>query len=204
MTPGSFLGPSGEGYVRFALVPTEDECTRAVELLAASSERRARSARSIVRWEQIDEMWEAGGSTRGRGGNSPPRRRRDPRRRADGDGWVVNEWVKKAILLYFRLRKIEPMEVGALQFLDKIPVKSRLRRPRRPRRAARRRPLRVVPPEGVRPDARLREHRRLGRAAHDGRHLGHRRLLRADRRGRAPRGRRRDRRRARAAAGARR
>jgi 2,3,4,5-tetrahydropyridine-2-carboxylate N-succinyltransferase len=41
-----------------------------------------------------------------------------------GDGWVVNEWVKKAILLYFRLRKVEPMEVGGLRFLDKIPVKS--------------------------------------------------------------------------------
>jgi len=40
------------------------------------------------------------------------------------DGWVVNEWVKKAILLYFRLRKVEPMQVGALRFLDKIPVKS--------------------------------------------------------------------------------
>jgi len=39
-------------------------------------------------------------------------------------GWVVNEWVKKAILLYFRLRKVEPMEVGGLHFLDKIPVKS--------------------------------------------------------------------------------
>jgi 2,3,4,5-tetrahydropyridine-2-carboxylate N-succinyltransferase len=39
------------------------------------------------------------------------------------DGWVVNEWVKKAILLYFRLRKVEPMEVGGLHFLDKIPVK---------------------------------------------------------------------------------
>ena len=43
--------------------------------------------------------------------------------RADG-GWRVNEWVKKAILLYFRLRKVEPMEVGDLHFLDKIPVKS--------------------------------------------------------------------------------
>jgi 2,3,4,5-tetrahydropyridine-2-carboxylate N-succinyltransferase len=41
-----------------------------------------------------------------------------------GDAWVVNEWVKKAILLYFRLRKVEPMEVGALHFLDKIPVKA--------------------------------------------------------------------------------
>ena len=38
--------------------------------------------------------------------------------------WVVNEWAKKAILLYFRLRKVEPMEVGGLRFLDKIPVKA--------------------------------------------------------------------------------
>ena len=33
VAPGSFLGASGEGYVRFALVPTEDECARAVETL---------------------------------------------------------------------------------------------------------------------------------------------------------------------------
>ncbi len=33
VAPGSFLGRSGEGYVRFALVPTEDECRRAVEIL---------------------------------------------------------------------------------------------------------------------------------------------------------------------------
>ena len=38
--------------------------------------------------------------------------------------WIVNEWTKKAILLYFRLRKVEPMEVGGLHFLDKIPVKA--------------------------------------------------------------------------------
>jgi 2,3,4,5-tetrahydropyridine-2-carboxylate N-succinyltransferase len=37
--------------------------------------------------------------------------------------WAVNEWTKKAILLYFRLRKVEPMEIGGLHFLDKIPVK---------------------------------------------------------------------------------
>ena len=40
------------------------------------------------------------------------------------DGWTVNEWVKKAILLYFRVRKVEPMDVGGLHFLDKIPVKA--------------------------------------------------------------------------------
>ena len=38
--------------------------------------------------------------------------------------WVVNEWAKKAILLYFRLRKVEPMDVAGLHFADKIPVKA--------------------------------------------------------------------------------
>ena len=33
VAPGSFLGRSGEGYVRFALVPTQEECERAVEIL---------------------------------------------------------------------------------------------------------------------------------------------------------------------------
>lgn len=33
VAPGSFLGASGEGYVRFALVPTLDECRRAIEIL---------------------------------------------------------------------------------------------------------------------------------------------------------------------------
>jgi succinyldiaminopimelate transaminase len=33
VTPGSYLGEAGEGYVRFALVPTEDECREAAERL---------------------------------------------------------------------------------------------------------------------------------------------------------------------------
>ena len=41
----------------------------------------------------------------------------------DGE-WTVNEWAKKAILLYFRLRKVQPMDVGDLHFLDKIPMKA--------------------------------------------------------------------------------
>ena len=104
----------------------------------------------------------------------------------DGE-WVVNEWVKKAILLYFRLRQMEPVEVGPFEYHDKIPLK----------RDYAERGVRVVPPAtarygsflspGVDADAELREHRRLGRPAHDGGHLGHRRLVRADRRGRAPR-----------------
>ena len=34
VSPGSFFGPSGEGYIRFALVPTLDECERAAAILA--------------------------------------------------------------------------------------------------------------------------------------------------------------------------
>jgi 2,3,4,5-tetrahydropyridine-2-carboxylate N-succinyltransferase len=41
----------------------------------------------------------------------------------DGDGWRVNEWTKKAILLLFRLRDLEPMEVGPFEYLDRIPLK---------------------------------------------------------------------------------
>jgi acetylornithine aminotransferase len=33
VTPGSYLGAAGEGYVRVALVPSEEECARAVEIL---------------------------------------------------------------------------------------------------------------------------------------------------------------------------
>ena len=39
------------------------------------------------------------------------------------DGWVVNEWTKKAILLLFRFRDMEPVEVGPFEYLDKVPVK---------------------------------------------------------------------------------
>jgi 2,3,4,5-tetrahydropyridine-2-carboxylate N-succinyltransferase len=38
-------------------------------------------------------------------------------------GWTVNEWVKKAILLYFRLRPTETIEVGPMEYRDKIPLK---------------------------------------------------------------------------------
>ena len=37
-----------------------------------------------------------------------------------GDEWVVNEWAKKAILLFFRLQKLEPIEVGPYVYHDKI------------------------------------------------------------------------------------
>ena len=42
--------------------------------------------------------------------------------RIDGE-WVVNEQAKQAILDYFRLRQVEPIEVGPFEYLDKIPLK---------------------------------------------------------------------------------
>jgi len=41
-----------------------------------------------------------------------------------GENWTVNEWVKKAVLLYFRVRKMETMHAGCMEFHDKIPLKS--------------------------------------------------------------------------------
>jgi 2,3,4,5-tetrahydropyridine-2-carboxylate N-succinyltransferase len=40
-----------------------------------------------------------------------------------GAEWVVNEEAKKAILDYFQLRQMEPIEVGPFSYLDKIPLK---------------------------------------------------------------------------------
>jgi 2,3,4,5-tetrahydropyridine-2-carboxylate N-succinyltransferase len=37
--------------------------------------------------------------------------------------WVTHEWVKKAILLYFRSRKMAPAQAGELSFVDKVPLK---------------------------------------------------------------------------------
>jgi succinyldiaminopimelate transaminase len=33
VSPGTFFGPAGEGYIRMALVPTEDECRRAAHII---------------------------------------------------------------------------------------------------------------------------------------------------------------------------
>jgi 2,3,4,5-tetrahydropyridine-2-carboxylate N-succinyltransferase len=39
------------------------------------------------------------------------------------DAWIVNQWIKKAVILYFAIRKMETYEVGPLEFHDKIPLK---------------------------------------------------------------------------------
>ena len=40
------------------------------------------------------------------------------------DEWIVNEWVKKAVLLYFPMQNTEVLEVGPLEFHDKIKLKT--------------------------------------------------------------------------------
>ena len=54
--------------------------------------------------------------------------------------WVVNEWVKEAILLYFGLTGMEEMDGGAVVWHDKIPTKRNLAEAQ----------VRVVPPGVVR------------------------------------------------------
>lgn len=39
------------------------------------------------------------------------------------DKWVVNQWIQKAILLYFPICPTKKMTVGDLEFADKIPTK---------------------------------------------------------------------------------
>ena len=41
-----------------------------------------------------------------------------------GDGWQVNEWVKKAVVLYFPIRKMETIECGPFEYHDKMALKS--------------------------------------------------------------------------------
>ncbi|HNU43299.1 MAG TPA: 2,3,4,5-tetrahydropyridine-2,6-dicarboxylate N-succinyltransferase [Cyclobacteriaceae bacterium] len=40
-----------------------------------------------------------------------------------GDAWKVNEWVKKAVILYFPIQQMEVIEVGPFEFHDKIALK---------------------------------------------------------------------------------
>ncbi len=57
----------------------------------------------------------------------------------DGE-WVVNPWVKEAILLYFRIAEMKTIEIGAFEYHDKIPLKKGLAE----------QGVRVVPPGMVR------------------------------------------------------
>jgi 2,3,4,5-tetrahydropyridine-2-carboxylate N-succinyltransferase len=50
-------------------------------------------------------------------------------------GWKVNDWVKKAVILYFPIRQMETIEIPPFEFHDKIPLK----------RGYRQKGIRVVP-----------------------------------------------------------
>lgn len=41
-----------------------------------------------------------------------------------GKEWIVNEWVKKAVILYFPIQKMETMEVGIFEYHDKMKLKT--------------------------------------------------------------------------------
>jgi 2,3,4,5-tetrahydropyridine-2,6-dicarboxylate N-succinyltransferase len=41
----------------------------------------------------------------------------------DTNQWIVNEWIKKAVILYFPIRQMETIEVGIFEYHDKIPLK---------------------------------------------------------------------------------
>ncbi len=40
------------------------------------------------------------------------------------NGWVVNEWVKQAILLYFGIQQMQTWELAPFEFYDKMLLKS--------------------------------------------------------------------------------
>lgn len=50
-------------------------------------------------------------------------------------GWQINEWVKKGVVLYFPIQKMETLEAGIFEYHDKIPLK----------RGYREKGIRVVP-----------------------------------------------------------
>jgi 2,3,4,5-tetrahydropyridine-2-carboxylate N-succinyltransferase len=38
-------------------------------------------------------------------------------------GWIVNDWVKKAVIMYFPIQKMQTIEVGPFEFHDKMELK---------------------------------------------------------------------------------
>jgi len=42
---------------------------------------------------------------------------------SDNNTWIINEWVKKAVILYFLVQRMETIEVGIFEFHDKIALK---------------------------------------------------------------------------------
>ena len=83
--------------------------------------------------ETIDAAWEKRDTVnsatkgeiarRGRGGARGARRRQAPGRRARGRPWVTHQWLKKAVLLSFRLQRFRCPWMSAASAYDKVPLK---------------------------------------------------------------------------------
>jgi 2,3,4,5-tetrahydropyridine-2-carboxylate N-succinyltransferase len=43
--------------------------------------------------------------------------------KGENDNWIINEWIKKAIIMYFQISKNTKIELGPLEFYDKIALK---------------------------------------------------------------------------------
>ena len=143
----------GKGYVRFALVPTDDECARASNPrpgchgllphavpefgrsepmeLARRSTRCGRRARSTLPSSSAP----IGLSTRG-----------DPVAEPEAHGWRMNEWVERRSSSTSASARSSQWTWEAARFLDKMPVKSDYAN----------RGVRVVPPGVARYDGSLR------------------------------------------------
>ncbi|HRH02899.1 MAG TPA: 2,3,4,5-tetrahydropyridine-2,6-dicarboxylate N-succinyltransferase [Bacteroidia bacterium] len=63
----------------------------------------------------------------------------------NSDGWIVNEWIKKAVILYFPIQKMETIELGIFEFHDKMKLKTNYQQAG----------VRVVPPAVARYGAHL-------------------------------------------------
>ncbi len=63
----------------------------------------------------------------------------------NSEGWTVNEWIKKAVILYFPIQKMETIELGIFEFHDKMKLKTNYQQAG----------VRVVPPAVARYGAHL-------------------------------------------------
>ena len=147
----------------------------------AASRPRRRRPREVI------ESWTRAGCAR--------RSRSTPKRASGGE-----RMGQKAVILYFRCSPCAAWRRGA-RMVRQDGAQARLRGAGRARRAPCRGTLRRLHRPGAIPHALVCQYRRLRRYGHDGRYVGHGRLVRPDRTPRPPLGRRGNRRRAGARAG---
>ncbi len=90
------------------------DLTRLRGLIEAAFERRAELTPQTVRAELAAAIEECIGLL-----DSGTARVAEPA----GGGWSVNEWLKKAVLLSFRMRENQVVDAGFTRFYDKVPLK---------------------------------------------------------------------------------